>query len=193
MKRSSYAIFFPIKTPNPVYIKECLKCGARVSSAPAVQLQFCRCWVLQGSPAAAVYPAGCGVHSWRLQSSLGQQHPPCSCNRKQERQMLNTSAGLKAVSSEWTVLPYCTIGCILTQPMTMAITHTASQRCMQPKPSAHSSKKNKTWAITPACGLHSLHCLTQTGRPLWGRPLQEHFLRSAALSSSHDDEHGFTT
>lgn len=89
--------FFPIKTPNPVYIKECLKCGARVSSARAVQFQFCRCWVLQGSPAAAVYPAGCGVHSWRLQSSLGQQHPPCSYNRKQERQMLNTSAGLKAV------------------------------------------------------------------------------------------------
>lgn len=50
---------------------------------------------------------------------------------------------LKAVSSERTVAPYCTTGCILTQPMTIAITHTASQRCTQPKPSAHSSKKKK--------------------------------------------------
>lgn len=196
MKLSSYAIFFPIKTPNPVYIKECLKCGARVSSDRAVQLPFCRCWVLQGSPAAAVYPAGCGVHSWRLQSSLGQQRPPCSYNRKQDRQMLNTRhrqvRDWKQFSSERTVLPYCTTGCILTQPMTMAITHTASQRCMQPKPSAHSSKKKTKHGPShqPAASTHCTVSLRLAGHSEDGHcrstscalPLSHHHMTMSTVS-----------
>lgn len=38
--------------------------------------------ILLGFPAAVVYPEGCGVRSWRLRSSPGRQHPPCSYKRE---------------------------------------------------------------------------------------------------------------
>lgn len=50
---------------------------------------------LQEFPAAAVCPAGCGVRSWRLRSSLGRLRPPCSYNRKKKKSMKTSIQSFK--------------------------------------------------------------------------------------------------
>lgn len=106
----------------------------------------------------------------------------------------------KQFSSERTVLPYCTTGCILTQPMTMAITHTASQRCMQPKPSAHSSKKKTKHGPShqPAASTHCTVSLRLAGHSEDGHcrstscalPLSHHHMTMSTVSQlSEEDFH----
>lgn len=142
--------------------------------------------LLQGSPAAAVYPIGCGVRFWRPQFSLGQLHPPCSWTGK-NKQKKNIKKKISQLSVRLWMIPLSAY-CCPTELDQIPSLLLSEHLCARNEKSVLIVPK--IWAAQPAA---LLNCLAETTGYSDTAALQKHFLCSARLRWSHDIQHGFTT